>query len=284
MVGGASVESFRHLATSRTGRWRCSSIMEDPLELLGDRQELNVNLNDTSRRYAVFVIVAAIAALACGASPLGPRENMQDVVYRDPGNRFTFSYPRSFGTTSVGTDNGFGHRVAAIRFSVFSTIGIGGEAVLGRGPVSLDLQAAGGLYDELLRGTLPQTILNLVEAALPPLTRDNLCEQIGRERHLDFDAPAFSAALTEAQRAALASLDAMGNVAPRVFQCSLNGATVTFDKDAGVAPNGGRRRVYGVVRFLQTDYSAFQLIRAAAPVDEALLEEMRRVIGSWRAN
>jgi len=237
---------------------------------------------DTHRRYATFVLLAAIAALACGAPPLGPSEDTEALIYRDPSNRFLFSYPRSFGTTLVGTDSGFADRVAAIRFSVFSTSGLGGEAVLGRGRVSLDLQAAGGLYDDLLRGGLPQAMRNAVETVLTPLTRENLCDLIAREKHLDLDAPAFSA-LTETHRAALASLDAMGNIAPRVFRCSVNGQTVTFDKDAAVAPNGGRRRVYGAVRFLETDYSAFQLIRAAAPVDDALLEEMRRVVSSWRA-
>jgi hypothetical protein len=237
---------------------------------------------DTNRRTAIFLIATAIAALAGGASAPGPSQDAETLVYQDPGNRFSFSYPRSFGTTSVGTDNGFGNRAAAIRFSVFSTRGLGGEAVLGRGPVSLDVQAAGGLYDDLLRGTLPHAMLSAVQAVLPPLTRDNFCDQIGRERHVDPDAPALSA-LTEAHRAALASLDAMGNIAPRVFRCSISGETVTFDKAAGTVPNGRRRHVYGAVRFLEGEYSAFQLIRAAASVDDGVLEEMRRVVGSWRA-
>jgi hypothetical protein len=236
---------------------------------------------DINRRYGTFVIGVAIAAFACGASAVGFSESAETLVYRDPGNRFVFSYPRSFGTTSVGTDNGFENRVAAIRFSVFSTSGLGGEAVLGRGHVSLDVQAAGGLYDDLLRGTLPQAMLSAVDTVLPPLTRGNFCDQIGREKHVNVSDPAF-AALPEAHRAAVASLDAMGNIAPRVIRCRISDETVTFDKEAGTVPNGRRRRVYGAVRFMEGDYSAFQLIRAAAPVDEAVLEEMRSVVRSWR--
>ena len=80
---------------------------------------------------------------------------MQQIEYRDPDGRFVFSYPASWGETSVGTDTGFGNRVAALRFAVFSVQGIGGEAVLGKGPPSLDIQAAGGLYDDIASGTLP---------------------------------------------------------------------------------------------------------------------------------
>jgi hypothetical protein len=36
---------------------------------------------------------------------------------------------------------------SAVRFSVFSSQGIGGEAVLTQNRLSLDVQAAGGLYD-----------------------------------------------------------------------------------------------------------------------------------------
>jgi hypothetical protein len=67
--------------------------------------------------------------------------------YQDPQNRFVFNYPPEFGALSPGTNNGFGDRVAAIRFARFSTgmqnrtLVFGGEAVLTRGFPLLDLQA-----------------------------------------------------------------------------------------------------------------------------------------------
>jgi hypothetical protein len=158
---------------------------------------------------------------------------------------------------------------------------LGGEAVLGRGRVSLDVQAAGGLYDDILTGALRQPVLTALQAALPPLTRDNLCEQLGREHHLDTSSPALST-LTVAQRGALVSLDAMGNGAPRVLRCTVDGDTVTFDKEATALRDGPRRHVYGAVRFLDPPYSAFQLIRAAAAVDESVLSDMRVLVKSWR--
>src|SRR5690349_18852341 len=75
-------------------------------------------------------------------------------VYHDPAGRFTFSYPSSFGTTSVGTDDGFEDRVAAVRFSSFPAR-FGGEAALTRGFPLVDIQAAGGLYDQLTLDVLP---------------------------------------------------------------------------------------------------------------------------------
>src|SRR5436853_7658332 len=83
-------------------------------------------------------------------------------TYHDPQNRFTFSYPASFGATSPGTNNGFGDRVASIRFSAFSSgvrrgeVVLGGEATLTRGFPMVDLQVAGGLYDALTVEVFPK--------------------------------------------------------------------------------------------------------------------------------
>ena len=157
-------------------------------------------------RRPIPVALVVVATLACGASTTAPSAlTAEQLDYRDPANRFAFSYPRSFGTTSIGTDNGFGNRVAAVRFSIFSRQAIGGEAVLGQGRPSLDIQAAGGLYDDILTGTLPVTVKNVIEAVLPPLTRDSLCDQIGREQHVDTGAPVF-ASLTASQREAISML------------------------------------------------------------------------------
>ena len=142
-----------------------------------------------------------------------------------------------------GTDNGFANRVAALRFSVFSVQGIGGEAVVHKGPPSLDVQAAGGLYDDIASGTLPGPALTIVGSVLPRLTAANFCERIGREQHVDIASPAF-ASLAENIRIGIGLMDWLGNVAPTVQRCSTDGDTITFDNDAGAAPGGARRRTY----------------------------------------
>src|SRR4029079_1061995 len=98
------------------------------------------------RPLTVALSIALLSAASAG--------RVQQVEYRDPQSRFVFSYPQEFGETSVGTDHGCGNRVAAIRFSVFSRAAVGGEAVVGKGALSIDLQAAGGLYDDITNGTL----------------------------------------------------------------------------------------------------------------------------------
>jgi hypothetical protein len=63
---------------------------------------------------------------------LGLAQGEPQREYADPARRFRFSCPASFGEPSPGTNDGFGDRVAAIRFSLFSSA-IGGEAALTRG-------------------------------------------------------------------------------------------------------------------------------------------------------
>src|SRR5687768_9302208 len=104
--------------------------------------------------------------------------------YADPDRRFRFSYPASFGEPSPGTNDGFGDRVAAIRFSEFS-LGIGGEAALTRGFPVIDLQAAGGLYDAIALEVFPDAIRRAIVGALQPLSITNFCNQIAVEQHLD---------------------------------------------------------------------------------------------------
>ena len=225
---------------------------------------------------------AAVVLLTGGLVSATPRAvTAQQADYRDPQGRFVFSYPQSFGETSVGTDNGFANRVAAIRFSVFTTQGIGGEAVLGQGPPSLDLQAAGGLYDDIASGTLPAPVLKAVAGVLPRLTLANFCDQIGREQHVDVSAPAF-VSLADKFRVGVGFMDRLGNIAPVVLQCTVNGDTVTFDKEAGTAPGGARRRTYGAVRFLTGRYSVFEIIRAGGRRPPNCSTNLRRAVMSFR--
>lgn len=205
----------------------------------------------------------------------------QQVDYRDPQGRFTFSYPSSFGTTEKGTDDGFENRVAAIRFSVFSTQGVGGEAALGRGRPSIDVLAAGGLYDDIANGTLPANLKALVEKALPPLTIANFCDQLGRESHIDVGSALFAKA-SDQHRTALRDLDRFGNHDPKVSRCTVSGDTIVFDKEAAMVAGGPRRRTYGAVRFLSGRYSTFQLVRAVGTPNAETIGEMERVVRSLR--
>ena len=158
---------------------------------------------------------------------LGLAQGEPQREYADPARRFRFSYPASFGEPSPGTNDGFGDRVAAIRFSVFSS-GIGGEAALTRGFPVIDLQAAGGLYDAIALEVFPEPIRRQIVGALQPLSATTFCNQIAVEQHLDSQAAVF-ATLTAQQRSAIASVDRTRNVSPRVLRCVVEESTVTGD-------------------------------------------------------
>jgi len=226
----------------------------------------------------------ALLAISIGSaqSPPGMR------TYQDPMARFEFSYPADFGIPSVGTDNGFRNRTAAIRFSEFSAgfrIGrviLGGEAVLTSGNVQLDIQAAGGLYDEITLGVFPERSATLIRNALPVLTPALLCDALSRPLHLDPQDPRLSA-LSAQERTGLPEADRMGNFAPKVVLCQVSGSTVTFDKESSRAANDPALHVYGAVRFLPPPYSSFQLIRGTAEApSQALLDQITAVVNSWK--
>jgi hypothetical protein len=227
-----------------------------------------------------WTVAVAVLCSTWASTALAGRVQQQ-IDYRDPQGRFTFSYPASWGETSVGTDNGFGNRVAALRFSVFTIPGVGGEAVLGQGPPSLDVQAAGGLYDDIVSGTLPAPALKAIAGVLPRLSAANVCDQLGREQHVDAAAPAFS--LPEKFRIGIGMLDRLGNVAPTVRRCVADGEIVTFDKEASVSAGGARRRTYGAIKFLTGRYSMFAIVRAAGNPSSALLAEIRNAVASFSA-
>jgi hypothetical protein len=215
--------------------------------------------------------------------PWSPRvAAAQDVEYRDARERFSFSYPRSFGSPSVGTDDGFGNRVAAVRFSIFSAQGIGGELVLGQGRPSIDVLAVGGLHDDIASGTLPAELKQIVEAVLPPLTAANFCRELARERHIDVESAPF-AKLSTSHRGALDDLDRLGNHAPKVSRCELTGDTIVFDKEAAMAAKGPPRRSYGAVRFLKGRYSSVHLVRAGGSPSAEDIDNIVRVVNSFRA-
>jgi hypothetical protein len=230
------------------------------------------------RYFTIFLAGLAIAQT--------PREGWR--TYQDPRNRFQFEYPVVFGEPSPGTDNGFGNRAAAVRFSEFSAhagiegITLGGEAVLTTGPPALDLQAAGGLYDSITQQILPPRIATVVQNALPPLAAANLCDALTREQHLDPSDRRLSG-LTTREKESLPRVDRMGNTEPKVLRCELVGTIVTFEKQSKLNAAGPARHIYGAIRFLPQPYSSFQLVRGGTDrPGAALLEQMTAVVNSWR--
>ena len=97
------------------------------------------------------------------------------VEHRDPQGRFSFTHPRSYGTTSPGTNDGFGGRFAAVRFSSFPAP-LGGELVLTTGFPFVDLQALGGLYDSIALEVFPDPLRRRIVAQLPRLTPANFVD------------------------------------------------------------------------------------------------------------
>jgi len=220
-------------------------------------------------RFAFLLFTAEILVCAQGRN------------YQDPQKRFEFSYPSGFGAPSAGMDSGFDDRVAAIRFSEFSAgvhagkIILGGEAVLTKGAPQVDLQAAGGLYDEIVLSAFPRPAAVTVRNTLPRLNAANFCNAIARERHADPADPRLSS-LTAAEKVALVQVDQMGNSSPKVLRCEVSGKTVSFEKQAGP------RTIYGAIRFLPAPYSSFQLIRGGtdAPTP-GVLRQITDLVNSW---
>ncbi len=187
--------------------------------------------------------------------------------------------PERFGAPSVGTSSGFGDRVAAVRFESFPSM-LGREAVLTRGFPLIDVQAVGGLYDFLGLEIFPDPIRSQVVAALPRLSAKTFCAALARASHLDINSPLL-AGLTANQRAAVGRVDAMRNVDPRVVRCALEDGVIVFDKETAFAPGFPRQHIFGAVRFLEGDFSTFQLIGGGAPPDAPLLAEMAGLVRSF---
>jgi len=246
------------------------------------------------RRIRLRPFTAAPAAVAAGlalaallAVAPGPPEGW--VRYADPQNRFHFSYPPSFGTPRPGTDSGFRDRVAAIRFSELSSgvhdgqIVLGGEAALTKGFVRVDIQAAGGLYDDVTLGALPEEMRSTILALLTPLSTRTFCDAISKTQHLDLETPVLSSLNTQ-QKEAIVNLDRIRNVDPKVILCAVSGDTVVFHKEATyeIGQTRTRQHLYGAIRFLPTPYSSFQLVRVTRePPDPKMLNDIAAVVRSF---
>ncbi len=223
-------------------------------------------------RAILSLLVSAVVTAAAGTTTQDPAW----ATYQDSEGRFTFSYPRAFGTPGPGTNDGFGDRVAAVRFSGLQ--GIGGEAVLSRGPVVLDVQALGGLYDPIALEVVPEALRAEIEAGRPVVTPATFCQILGDADHVAA-APGLPATLREAARA----LDRMRNIDPEVVGCEVDGRVATFHKlatfESGSA--SARQHIFGAVRFLDEPYSAFHVVRArtSAPSPDEI-DTLARIVRS----
>ncbi len=199
-------------------------------------------------------------------------------TYADPQGRFRFEYPASFGTPQRGTNDGFGDRLAAVRFS--SLAGLGGEAVLTRGPLVLDMQALGGLYDPIALEVLPELTRRSVETQRMRVDIDTLCLALGTDQHL--------AAFTGSSQvlAAIMAVERMRNVSPRVVRCDVTGDRVVFHKEATFEAGtvSARQHIFGAVRFLTGgEATAFHVVRVLASAPPAAeLAEVDALVRSFR--
>jgi hypothetical protein len=219
-------------------------------------------------------IAALLSAAVVGAQPSA------ETRYRDPKGRFAFDYPAGFGRAGAGTNDGFGNRVAAVRFPGFAPGSLGGELTVLSGPVMLDIQALGGLYDPLTLEIFPDDRRRQVVAALPAVTQQNLCALLAQEDHLG--ASTLPAPLLDVAH----RVDRMRNMAPRVVTCETRGRTMLFHKEATYEAPGisVRQHIFGAIRFLDGPWTSVQLIRGLreAP-SRADLDALARIVDSFHA-
>jgi hypothetical protein len=215
---------------------------------------------------------AAVAALL---------QQAPTAVYRDPGNRFAFSYPSAYGSIGPGTADGLLDRVASFRFDAFPAR-FGGEAVVTKGFPLIDLQAVGGLYDSLTLEIFPEPLRTRLVSQLPRLTLANFCAALAASWHLDPALPAF-ASLRPQERDALSGTDVMRNANPHVVSCRTRGDMVTFDKERAFQPGAPLQHVYGTVRFLTGTYSTFQLIAGGDTPNAATVTAIETLVASFQS-
>ncbi len=219
--------------------------------------------------------------MAMMAGALGGQQAPDEVVYRDPQGRFEFRFPASWGSAGPGADSGFGDRIAALRFSAVAAAGgLGGEAVVTAGPVTVDLQALGGLYDSFTLQVFPEDTRPKVVAARPAVTPASFCRLLGEADHLG-DAPPLSPALADLAR----QVDRMRNIDPRVVRCDVADGVVTFHKEATweAGTVAARQHIFGAVRFLTAGLSSFQIVRGSlTPPGSGELDALARVVLSFR--
>jgi hypothetical protein len=236
-------------------------------------------MGTVSIRFLMAGVRSALLGVAAWAMlvPAGLAATQDWPTYRDGRGRFEFRYPPDYGTPGPGTDDGFRDRVAAVRFT--SLAGLGGEAALTTGRVLVDIQAVGGLYDDISLQVFPDALRARIESLVPPLTIENFCASLGQQDHLPANIP-FEPKLADLIR----SVDRTRNGDPKVVQCVRADAVITFHKEAtfvaGVVK--ARQQLYGAVRFLPAPYSSFQFVRGMLDAPSpAALDAMTRMVQSF---
>jgi hypothetical protein len=215
-------------------------------------------------------LATLVLAGLCTWSPTAARTPQAAVwrTYVDPRARFTFEYPAAFGEPRPGTDDGFAGRTA-VWFPM-----LGADAVLTRGPIEIDRQALGGLYDEIALQILPAAEEAELRRRRAPVTAADFCTLLGASDHTS-----AMTGLSDPLRLGARSVDALQNGDPHLNVCAAEGRTIRFDKDADA---GGRRRhVFGAIRFLDGTYSSFQIVGTSEGAPEAsTLAAMQRLVES----
>jgi len=230
----------------------------------------------------VFVAVFHVAGTFADALPSGWKK------YSDPKGRFAFHYPSNFGKTLRGTNSGFGNRVTALRFTKFSAgrhngkLFLGGEAVLTKGRVTLDIQAAGGLYDSISMEMFAAPIQKKLIKNLVPLKASNFCQIIARQDHIDLKRIGLRS-LSAKKKNGIRQIDRMRNLKPKLVFCKVSKNTVIFNKMATFQAGSiqSRQHIYGAIRFLKSPYSSFQIISGAkVPPGRKTVASMKALVDS----
>lgn len=207
-------------------------------------------------------------------------------IYTDTQNRFSFSYPSYFGiASSEEADIGL-EEIASVKFSDFSygsqedKIILGGLAVLREGFIFVDQQALGGLYDPFSQGIFDEEDLNIILENIPTLTAENFCDELSKASHIDLNKSPFSS-LSQQLRDGIVGVDQMRNFDPKVISCSVSDDTVTFYKEGG-QEFGPVNHIYGAIRFLESPFSSFQIIRIAEEPTQEILDDITSVVKSFK--
>ena len=234
----------------------------------------------------IFFTALVIGLLGPGNSAVAQPAGWEK--YADPKGRFVFYYPSRFGEMSRGTNSGFGNRAVALRFAKFSSgmqkgkLFLGGEAVLTKGRVTIDIQAAGGLYDSVSMEIFPGPLRKKLVRNLPALSASNLCRILGREGHIDLGIKSWRS-LSEKMKNGIRQIDRMRNLKPKIIFCKVSGRTVSFHKIATFQAGGmlSRQHIYGAVKFIKSPYSSFQFVRGGKdPPGEMAVDSMTELVNS----
>jgi hypothetical protein len=222
---------------------------------------------------------SAIASMKTSDRQEEPQGSWTEHVEEEIGVRFR--YPSGWGELQVGTNDGFGNRTLARRFSLlggpeFNSPGLGGEFVLLNGRVTADWVTLGGFYSEIIMEAVPEEVKDKIVEVLPPIDQNNLCVALGDGLKIDLSA-ADLPPMTEAQAATLPQMHSFDNDSPEVILCRAVGETIVFYKTCQL--RGGRKYIAGAMRFDLPGFDSCQLVaRGFEPMAPEFLVEIAKII------